>query len=82
KDVKITAIVTSPYIRCMHTAQIINKYHNVPIIEDERFNETDYYNKETFEKYTKLLYDEACLISGKGLDNALEHSNLVCELMM
>ncbi len=38
-------------------------------------------DKDTFGKYTKLLYDEACLISGKGLDNALEHSNLVCELM-
>ena len=38
-------------------------------------------DKDTFTKYTKLLYDEACLISGKGLDNALEHSNLVCELM-
>ena len=36
---KITAIVTSPYLRCKHTAEIINKYHNVPIIEDERFNE-------------------------------------------
>ena len=35
----ITAIVTSPYLRCKHTAEIINKYHNVPIIEDERFNE-------------------------------------------
>ncbi len=39
-------------------------------------------DKEKFGKYTKLLYDEACLISGKSLDNALEHSNLVCELMM
>ena len=39
-------------------------------------------DKDTFTKYTKLLYDEACLISGKGLDNALEHSNLVCELMV
>ncbi|MBO4694180.1 MAG: molecular chaperone HtpG [Clostridia bacterium] len=38
-------------------------------------------DKDTFNKYTRLLYDEACLISGKGLDNALEHSNLVCELM-
>ena len=38
-------------------------------------------DKDTFSKFTKLLYDEACLIGGKGLDNALEHSNLVCELM-
>ena len=39
-------------------------------------------DKDTFTKYTKLLYDEACLIGGKGLDNALEHSKLVCELMI
>ena len=35
----ITAIVSSSYLRCMHTAEIINKYHNVPIVEDARFNE-------------------------------------------
>lgn len=40
KDENITAIVTSPYLRCTHTAEIINKYHNAPIIEDERFNES------------------------------------------
>ena len=39
KNHNITAIVTSPYLRCKHTAEIINKYHNSPIIEDERFNE-------------------------------------------
>jgi len=35
----IKYIYTSPYARCKHTAEIINKYLNVPIIEDERFNE-------------------------------------------
>jgi len=35
----IKYIYTSPYVRCKHTAEIINKYLNVPIIEDERFNE-------------------------------------------
>ena len=39
-------------------------------------------DKETFSKYTKLLYDEACLISGKAIGNPLEHSNLVCDLML
>jgi len=39
KDQKIDAIVSSPYLRCMHTAQIINEYHNLEIIEDNRFNE-------------------------------------------
>ena len=35
----IKAIYTSPYLRCKHTADIINNYINVPIIEDERLNE-------------------------------------------
>ena len=39
KDLKIDAIYTSPYLRCTHTADIINKYHNLDIIYDERFNE-------------------------------------------
>lgn len=39
-------------------------------------------DKDTFGKYTKLLYDEACLISGKAIGNPLEHSNLVCDLML
>lgn len=42
KNQNITAIVTSPYLRCRHTAEIINKYHNSPIVEDERFNEMNY----------------------------------------
>lgn len=41
----IKAIYTSPYIRCRHTAEIINRYLNVPIYEDERFNEAGF-NKE------------------------------------
>ena len=35
----IKAIYTSPYLRCSHTAEILNKYLNAEIIEDERFNE-------------------------------------------
>ncbi len=41
KDEKIDLIVSSPYLRCMHTAEIINKYHNVKIVEDSRFNEME-----------------------------------------
>lgn len=39
KNQKVKAIVTSPYLRCKHTSEILNKYINVPIIEDSRFNE-------------------------------------------
>ena len=44
--VDIKAIVTSPYLRCKHTAEIINKYHNVPIIEESRFNECEQYEEK------------------------------------
>jgi len=39
-------------------------------------------DNETLAKYAKLLYGEACLIGGKPLDNPVEHSSLVCELMI
>ncbi len=38
-------------------------------------------DKETLGKYAKILYAEACLISGASVKDPLEHSNLVCELM-
>ena len=40
--------------------------------------ETD---KEKLGKYAKILYNEACLISGVGIENALEFTNLVTELL-
>ena len=75
----IKAIYTSPYIRCKHTADIINSYINVPIIESERLNEIQkgegwkhffffYLNvlKELDNKYTK---DDTiiCVTSGVNL---------------
>lgn len=39
KHQNISAIITSPYLRCRHTAEIINEYHGLPIVYDERFNE-------------------------------------------
>lgn len=44
----ITAIYTSPYVRCRHTAEIINKYSKAPIYEDDRFNEMK--NGETWKE--------------------------------
>lgn len=37
-EYKVKAIYTSPYLRCVHTAEIINKYLNVSMIKDDRFN--------------------------------------------
>lgn len=36
---KFKAIYTSPYYRCKKTAEIINKFINLPIYEEPRFNE-------------------------------------------
>lgn len=49
KQVEITAIYTSPYLRCRHTAEIINKYNNAPIYEEEGFNEMQ--NGETYKEF-------------------------------
>lgn len=49
KQIKITAIYTSPYLRCIHTAKIINKYNNAPIYEEDRFNEMK--NEETWKEF-------------------------------
>ena len=55
----------------------INRSH--PIADKLRaLNGTD---DEKLEKYTKLLYAQGCLISGKPLDNPAQLSELICELM-
>ncbi len=78
-NTKITAIVTSPYLRCKHTAEIINKYHNLPIVEDERFNESEYHeekvhllkrNMEAIDDIVKKYDDDdlvVCLTSGVNI---------------
>lgn len=39
-------------------------------------------DREKLGKYTKLLYSQALLIEGMGLENPTEFSNMVCELMV
>ena len=41
KDVKFDLIISSPLFRTIQTANIMNKYHNVKIIKDERIIEID-----------------------------------------
>ena len=38
-------------------------------------------NKEKLAKYAKLLYTQALLIEGMNIDDPVEFSNLICELM-
>ncbi len=55
----------------------INRSH--PIAEKlKTLFETD---RDKLAKYAKILYAEACLISGKSVENPAEFSELVCELM-
>ncbi|MBE6645771.1 MAG: molecular chaperone HtpG [Ruminococcaceae bacterium] len=39
-------------------------------------------DKEKLAKYAKILYSEACLISGVGIDNPVELTELISELMI
>ena len=38
-------------------------------------------DKDLLKDYSKLLYDEACLIGGRSIDNPAEHTRIICELM-
>lgn len=38
-------------------------------------------DKETLKDYSKLLYDEACLIGGKSIYDPAEHTRIICNLM-
>lgn len=78
---KIDAIYTSNFYRCKKTAQIINRTLNVPIIEEERFNEVGSVEGEEWkdalqrniaaiENITEKFNDDAtvlCLTSGINL---------------
>ena len=55
----------------------INSTHPVAQKLKDLF-ETD---KETLKKYTKMLYNASCLIGGRTIDDPVEYSNLICELM-
>lgn len=56
----------------------VNKNHAICGKLKELF-ESD---KDKLKKYTEILYSQACLISGKGIDNPTELSDLICELMV
>lgn len=72
KKYHIKAIITSPYLRCKHTAQIINKYLNVPIIEDDRFNEG---NKEDADAGFTPLWERIM----SGIDDVVKNEKYTNE---
>ena len=38
-------------------------------------------DKELLGKYSKILFSEACLIAGRSIDDPVEHSRFVCDLL-
>lgn len=55
KNVGVTAIYSSPYLRCVHTSNIIGKYCNAPIYKEDRLNEMQ--NGETWKSLQKRTFD-------------------------
>ena len=51
----VTKIISSPYKRCKHTAEILNKNLNIDIICEDRFNE--FKKCETKEEFLKRNID-------------------------
>ena len=39
-------------------------------------------DKDLLKDYSKLLYDEACLIGGRSIDDPAEHTRIICKLMI
>lgn len=64
-NINISAIYTAPYLRCIHTAEIINKYHQSEIIKEPKFNEMN--NSETWQEFS--------LRNMKGIDNIIKKHN-------
>ncbi len=68
KDTKFDVIFSSPLMRTIQTSNIINKYHNTPIVKDERLieiNQGIFTGKSKFnltdeEKKQKFARDKKC----------------------
>ena len=56
----------------------INEAHPISKKLQELYKNND---KETLEKYTKILYQEARLIEGLSVENPSEVANLICEIL-
>ena len=69
---KFTAIYTADNFRCRLTAKMINKYLNLPIIIDNRLNEQDYKNNESWlETQARTRAFLTDIIAGAGNDDTV-----------
>ena len=70
----VTKIITSSYLRCKHTAEILNKNLSVDIIYEDRFNE--FKKGETIEDIINEYNDSdniICVTSGVNLTAFICH---------
>ena len=72
----INSMPTGEKIKASEVLEI-NSNHKIA----DKLKELYKYNKEEFEKYTKVIYFEARLIEGLPIDNPTEMSNLMCDIM-
>ena len=56
----------------------INTNHEISNKIKELYQSND---KETLEKYTKILYNQARLISGLNVENPSELTNIICDMI-
>ena len=64
KDIKFDAIYSSDMIRTVQTAQYINVYHNLPIVQDKRLRERFHGSRELSDE-TTYNFDEIWTINGE-----------------
>ena len=72
----INAMPTDEQVKAESILEI-NKDH--PIADKLKSLYTS--DKEEFDKYTKVLYNEARLIEGLPIDNPTELTNVICDLL-
>ena len=73
---KINAIYTSTFYRCKKTAQIINRTLNIPIVEEERFNEVGSVEGEEWKNALQRNIDAIVNIQEKFNDDEIIRHNL------
>lgn len=78
KDVQIDVIFASPLMRTMQTANIMNKYHNVKVVKDERLIEI-HQGIFTGKKWLSLTKEERELKNSRDSSCGMESYDSVYE---
>lgn len=76
KDIPFEIIYSSPLMRTVQTANIVNRYHKVKIIKDERLTEIDQ-GIFTGRKYSTLTPEEKAIKHSRSKSAGMEQSSEV-----